>query len=364
MARERALFASMSVLLIVTAAGAALAFLRAASSDLRLAQVDARLAGLQRQLEQALAERLRPGEGQGEASASAAAEKPASDTGEEPALAEPERLETLEKRLDTLAERLEGLEDDPLRRAYAFLGSESEELRREGVRTLRRVGRSDAVARKAVRGLLKDPSARVRREALQALGALRDKDSAPEAMELLADQDAATRREAIQALRDMGFAEAGAAIAQSLADPEDRVREEAADALGRLKAQDAAEALVKALADTNEAVRGEAIASLGEIGAKSAAPALRQVWESGPGEHRMRLVLTLRTLGDEVPFRQEVERLSKIVAADADEQARRRALQGLAGLALRESLAVFERALDDPSSLVRAEAQRVLRGRP
>jgi HEAT repeat protein len=293
-------------------------------------------------------------------------EKPA-DAGEDPDPGEGDDagdpLADVESRVAALEQRIEGLEEDPLRRGYAFLGSESAELRREGIRGLMRVARFDPEARAAIRRALGDASPRVRREALEALGDIRDKESVPEMMELLADQDAAVRRDAIEALGECEAAEAGLAIARQLADTDERIREAAADVLGGLKSAEAGDLLRSALKDASEDVRGEAIASLGEAGVKSAVPDLRRMYDEGAdgGRYRMRLVLALRRLGDEAPFRQEVERLSQAALGDPDERARSRALRELASFARTEARSVFTRALEDPSVLVRREAERILR---
>jgi len=243
------------------------------------------------------------------------------------------RLSAVQSQLSTLQTRIKGLEDDPVRRGYAFLESENAELRREGVNILQRVARFDPDARAAIRGLLHDPSSRVREQAAQILRNLRDKDSATEMKTLLADSDPATRRRAIQALGAMEVRDAAREIGQNLLmDADDRVREAAADALGILKSQEGVEFLTEALKDRNEAVKGEAIASLGEIGATSAAPQLRSIYDQDPGIHRLRLALALKSLGDGVPLQKEIGRLSEVAKSGADERIRRQAERDLAVL--------------------------------
>ena len=100
------------------------------------------------------------------ASAGDGAAEPAADAGGDQA--------ALEANLSTLQERVKGLEEDPLRRGYAFLASENPELRRQGINTLDRVARFDPEARAAIRELLKDPSARVREQAAQKLMDVRE----------------------------------------------------------------------------------------------------------------------------------------------------------------------------------------------
>ena len=335
--------------------------------EAHLREVDDRLAGIEASIERRLA-RLEGGLAPRHAADSAEAagdalEPRESLEPEEAPLDSDDPLARVEARVSALEQRIEGLEDDPLRRGYAFLSSQSEELRREGIRALLRVARFDPEARSAIRRALGDASPRVRREALEALGDIRDKESVPEMMELLADQDAAVRRRAIQALGECGAAEAGVAVAQQLADPDERIREAAADVLGSLKSAEAGELLRNALKDANEDVRGEAIASLGEAEVKAAAPDLRRMYDEGGGggRNRMRLVLALRRLGDDVPFRQEVERLSQIALGAPDESARSQAVRELASFARTEARTVFRQALEDPSALVRREAERVLR---
>src|SRR5206468_6809390 len=96
------------------------------------------------------------------------------------ATAEPARLAALESALSTLELRVKGLEEDPIRRGESFLESENAELRREGINTLRGVARSDPRTRAALRNLLHDPSSRVREQAAQVLGRLKDRESAPD----------------------------------------------------------------------------------------------------------------------------------------------------------------------------------------
>jgi HEAT repeat protein len=267
----------------------------------------------------------------------------------------------LESKISTMEQRLAGLEDDPVRRGYAFLASESDELRREGVNILKRVARFDPEARAAIRKLLRDPSARVREQTAQVLRDLRDKESAPEMMGLLADSDASIRRRAVQALTAIDAGEAIPGLADRLtSDQDDRVRVSAADGLGKLKASQAAEPLLKALKDQSEAVRREAISSLGEVGAKEAAPYLRAMYDQDPGANRMQLVLALKALGDEAPLEKEVQRLSQMVEKNADAGARRQAIRELAVLSRDSSQQVFSQALLDPSPMVRREAERAL----
>lgn len=242
-----------------------------------------------------------------------------------------DRWDALESSLSALQLRVKGLEEDPMRRGEAFLESENAEMRREGINTLRRVAKYDPKIRAAIRELLHDPSNRVREQAAQILKNLKDKESAPEMKALLADPDARTRRRAVEALGVMDARDATAEIGRNLlSDADDGVRVAAADALGKLKAQEANEVLTEALKDRNETVRGEAIASLGEIGATAAVPQLRAIYYQDPGNHRVRLVLALKSLGDDAPLQKEVGRLSEILKSETDQRIRQQAQRELA----------------------------------
>jgi HEAT repeat protein len=211
--------------------------------------------------------------------------------------------------------------------------------------------------------LLSDPDAGVRWEAIDSFADWGYREAAPLITQMLKDPEANVRREAIVALGTLRAGEAGAEIAQLLSDSSEQVRREAADVLGRLRAREGTTALLRALSDSNENVRGEAIASLGEVGAVEAIPYLREIYENNPGRNLVRVVGALRTLGDEQPFRQEVDRLSQVALSGGDGRARGRAVQMLSWFARDEAREVFTRLLKDPDGGVRREAERALRRR-
>jgi HEAT repeat protein len=273
-----------------------------------------------------------------------------------------DRLEALESTVAALQLRVRGLEEDPAERGFTFVQSENAEMRREGVNILDRIARFDPEARAVLRGLLNDPSPRVREQAAQKLGDLEDKESAPLMAALLADPDSSTRRRAVQALEATDATEYTGDLGRCLvSDGEARVREEAAQALGRLGSPEAVSFLVEALGDSSEAVRGEAITALGELAATSAIPQLRAIYDQNPGRYRLRIVRVLEKLGDKAPLQQEVSRLTQLVASDADERVREQAIRDLSTLARDSAQPVFSRALEDPSPRVRRAAERALR---
>lgn len=303
-------------------------------------------------------------------------------------------LTRLGSRLDDLAYRIQGLEEDPINRGYAYINSESPQLRLEGIAALRRVAQFDSAARESIRNMLYDTNPRVRMEAVDALGDLGDRDAAPlmaqmlsdadpnvrrEAIDsfadwghkessgliaqMLSDSDANVRREAVTALGTLGASDAGSSLGQLLSDPSASVREQAADVLGRLKARNASPALIQSLGDSNAEVRGEAIAALGEIGATEAIPYLRDMYQRDTGRDRIRLVTALRSLGDEQPYRQEVQRLSDEALSSSNAGARARAIETLSWFARDQAREIFNRALQDENERVRQQAERALRRR-
>jgi hypothetical protein len=303
---------------------------------------------------------LRLEEGLAAVRRAAPGERPAA--GEGAVIAPEERWSAVEASISGLDLRLKGLEEDPVQRGYSFITSENAELRREGVNILARVARLDPEARAALRGLLADPSPRVREQAAQKLAQLEDKESAAAMATLLGDTDPLTRRRAVEGLGAAGARESARDLGRSLlSDADDRVRQTAADVLGRLGSEEAREFLVEALKDKNDAVRGEAIASLGEIGATSAAPQLRALYDQDPGNHRTRLVIALKSLGDEAPLRIEVTRLSEIIHSGGDDDLRQRAIRDLVAIDRSGAQAILTEALNDPSPRVRREAERALR---
>lgn len=270
--------------------------------------------------------------------------------------------ELLLARLDVLERRLRSLEEDPIQRGYNFLDSDSPNLRRDGIYALERIAKFDPEARAAIRDMLQDLDPGVRLSSLDTIGDLADREAIPVVRPLLDDEDPNVRREAINTLVRLQDKDAGLAIAEMVGDENDKVREMAADAVGRLKSADAERLLYQALDDKNERVRGEAIASFGEIGAKSAIPRLMKMYAEDPGPHKIRLIHSLKNLGEPGPFRQEVNRLSNDVVNNQDERARSQAVRTLSWLARGEAKEVLQQALQDPSERVRREAERALRG--
>lgn len=217
---------------------------------------------------------------------------------------EPKEL-SLASRVAVLEKQIQDLEEAPISRAYSYLESENEQLRRKGILELEKYAAQDPEALATIRELLFDPSGNVRQWALDTLADLGDKESAGAMAALLADESEKVRFEAVYSLGRIGARQFQNEIASLLYDESDRVRARAAAALGKIKASGCVGILIEALADPNEDVRYHAIGSLGEIGDKSAVPYLQRVIETNPGKHRMRLADALKKLGHTDPPRHE-----------------------------------------------------------
>lgn len=271
-------------------------------------------------------------------------------------------LEALLARMDDLSRRVRGLEEDPIQRGFSFLESSSAELRRQGVLSLERLATSDPEARAAIREMLSDPDERVRVTTLDTLADIGDRESVAEMMPLLGDPSAAVRREVVASLTRLEARDAAIHVADLVGDENKDVREVAVDSLGKLKYREGAALLLEALGDESSDVRGEAIASLGEIGATAAVPRLRQIYETDPGRHRYRLVSSLRMLGDEQPYQNELAQLSRTAISSQDDGDRIRAIHTLAWLDREKSRPILQQIVESSSGRVRQEAERALRG--
>lgn len=276
----------------------------------------------------------------------------------------------IEERLEAIETRLGALEQDPVERGHAYVASKSKDLRRLGIRALRRVARSDPVALAALRRMVDDPDAGVRAEALEALADAGDAASVPQMLGLLADPAAGVRVEAVQALAqllddvdpsDPRLVEAARSIAGGLADPDPRVRRSAADKLGEMKTREIVPALVGALQDADQGVREEAILSLADLGDPSAVRALRALYDQGGGGQSLDLAVALKRLGHAQPFQREAARLSAVAATGESERDRRDAVRFLARHGGKEYGEVVSRALNDPSPEVRKAAQKAVK---
>ena len=242
------------------------------------------------------------------------------------------------------------------------LRSKDPRVRCRGVRMLENEAEHDSEAREAIRGALADSDVRVRLEAVQSLADLQDRHALPEIRALLDDPASSVRGEAIQALCAIGGRSEGVLIAGLLSDDDADVRADAADAVGDLQSYESVGALIAALGDESEDVREQVIHSLGRLRAAEALPALAALHASSRGVPSLRLMETMRRLGDDGPYQREVERLSRVALEAPDAHERYLAIRALERRARSAARRVFRQALRDPSGRVRNAAARALRG--
>ena len=285
-------------------------------------------------------------------------------------------IEELRERVRDLESRALENEGDPIARGYAYLESNDANVRREGVRLLRRFGRRDTEILSTLRALLDDEDPGVRVETLEGLKDAEDHESVPTITERLVDDDARVREKATEVLaellgeRDVRERSPGVpgAVSHLLDDESAAVREAAADALGGLAATEAVPRLIEALDDPVSDVRDKVVESLVELGARAATLAIRAQYEKVIGEEnpssdeRLRLAAALKELGQRDAFDAEVERLAARLSSEPDPQIRRDVLRTLAWLGSERNTEIFEPALNDPDAGVRETARAALTG--
>ena len=328
------------------------------------ADLERRLAALEARLERDPAPEAPEEEAEGRAA-------PAGEEGDPATSSLEERVRKLEARVAALGTHVKSIDEDPVRRSALYLASPSPKLRREGIKMLRKLARSDPEARQALLEMLADPDPDIRREAIDAAADLKDAEAASAIAALFSDQDPRVRADAIQAaakmlgklaINDNGTA--AASLAQHLADPDAEVRRRAAGALGDLKARGSMPSLLKLLEDPEGRVREEAIASLGKIGDPSAAAALKAMYRPGAGRESLEIAAALKQLGDTGPLLEEIRRLGREAIESTAEETRREAIRGLSRHARAESREIFTKALEDPSPRVRKEAEDAMKKLP
>ncbi|MCX5649743.1 MAG: HEAT repeat domain-containing protein, partial [Planctomycetota bacterium] len=121
---------------------------------------------------------------------------------------------------------------------------------------------------------LKDPEARVRSSAAEALGVQGDARAIDPLIAATKDTDFAVRYYAMQSLGELGGEKAKAAAAAGLAAPDERVRFSAARVLAGMRDPRAVPILIDLLGSKESMVAPEAARMLGELGDRRAADAL------------------------------------------------------------------------------------------
>ncbi|GEM_PF-1310550 len=277
-------------------------------------------------------------------------------------------LQDFEGRLAGVEQHLLEFEKDPLTRAFEYARSDHAELRALSVESLRRIARHDPRAREQLRSLLSDPSAEVRREALQALAEAGEIDSLSDIMSLLSDPDGEVREGAVDALRELlsdgGSRDqkhlAASSIAGLLGDSNASVRREAVGALADLGTPESVPALLDTLNDGDSGVQAQAIEALASLGDPSVIPHLQSVYGDGQSRLSVEAAIAMARLGNDQAFKEQSPRLAEMAIRGRDDDARRWAISALARYAPEGHRDVFAQAARDPDERVRHEAQEAL----
>jgi HEAT repeat protein len=135
-----------------------------------------------------------------------------------------------------------------------------------------------------------------RRNAVWALGALRDARGVAPVMTAIADREPPVRRVAAWALGALDADVAVNALIDALGDSDASVRAQVAWALGAIRDRRAVDGLIKALKDQDEAVRAQAAWALGAIGDARAGDALAATLKDSSPRVRRQAAWALGTI--------------------------------------------------------------------
>jgi HEAT repeat protein len=136
-----------------------------------------------------------------------------------------------------------------------------------------------------------------RRNAVWALGALRDARGVPTALTALADLEPPVRRVAAWSLGALDADEAVSALIDALGDTDASVRSQVAWALGAIRDPRAVDRLIKALKDQDESVRSQAAWALGAIRDRRASDALAAALKDSSPKVRRQAAWALGSIG-------------------------------------------------------------------
>lgn len=210
---------------------------------------------------------------------------------------------------------------------------------------------SDALPR-----ILHSESARVRGVAAQAIGMIADRRMTRHLLPLASDDDPWVRMCSIQALGWMRARNSADACIRALGDEDMRVREAAAATLGRLKVPETVDSLCQALHQENMWVAFFAAKALGQIGDERAIAQLMEAYEQTELENvRIAILWALREL--EAP---DAEPLFRAAFDSDNEDLRKEAFMGLAQVGVSDLSSILEKAIADPSWMLRYAAADVI----
>lgn len=214
-------------------------------------------------------------------------------------------------------------------------------------RAIIELGGDDGRARNAASNLLAELAKAGDKQAQQAL------------IDAAKSEDARVRDEAIEAMGKTGMVEFLPALIAATDDESIAVRDEAAESLRKLPPDKAGPVLVEMLDDTETRVLREAIDAIGDIGYEGGAAALRGMTSYQDENIAIEAALALKKLGDPGGAEGWVPTLGmRLNSTDVGE--RRQAIRNLRRLRMESARPYLEQALNDTDNRVKRDAQRAL----
>jgi HEAT repeat protein len=203
---------------------------------------------------------------------------------------------------------------------------------------------------------LRSKDRKVRRDAAEKLGELRDAKGVSSLIAALDDDDLFVQTAVIRALAAIGHEDAAGPITEMLNHADWQTRRSAARAMRRFRRPETTRALVLALqADADSSVRMAAAESLGELSDKRAVPALAQSLRDPVDAVRRCSAMALGRLGDPAAVPALVDALQ-----DEAQGARMFSARALGNLGDNRAVIPLTEALEDEDSSVRATAAKSL----
>lgn len=206
---------------------------------------------------------------------------------------------------------------------------------------------------------LKSPEVRLRRQAAEELGRLRDSHATPALLVALSDEDVTVRASVARALGLMRSADGLKELHRVLReDPDPQVRQSAAVSLGFIADPSSAEALIKTLKDASPGPHFAACQALAALRAPSAVPALSESLSDPSSQFRRSAAQALGEIGEP----SAIPALRPLLK-DSDLSVRVAAVQSLGKLKDKDSVPALKKNLNrkSPPELRAASARALAR---
>lgn len=181
-----------------------------------------------------------------------------------------------------------------IRELTQLLESPHEQIQREAIKNLGRMGPEAASTLPRLYEALKDPNFVIRLEAAIAIGFIGNKDQTGVLLPLLDDEIEAVRFQVISALAFIGDARATPELTKRYETETPHVKDQILRALGHLGGKQAYQLLERELKAENPTVRTGAVVGLSFFGDNRACPLLQEIADNDPDEivaHEARIAI-------------------------------------------------------------------------